>query len=298
MKARNWIVLLGAVALLWPAAAQAESTEQQAVAQRIASEIRESGQLSHYRVGVKYEDGVAWLLGSVTDQSQADAAMELARQVSGVQHVVSKLEIVARQEKVVPPSMPAVKESSDGVLLELLSEEQEDEAEEEPETVEPSEVAVPAPVLQKVARQQPLMRTQPVSRNARPVAMARRQPSVRRGMPAPIARTAPGAIQQAGHRNVRPANYGAPAGGGYAPAGGMGAATGASYDSPNMPGYAWPSYAAHPNYAAVSYPKQYSPSAWPYIGPFHPYPQVPLGWRKVALEWDDGWWFLDFSHHH
>lgn len=67
------------------------------------------------------------------------------------------------------------------------------------------------------------------------------------------------------------------------------------YDQPNMPGYAWPSYAAAPNYAAVTYPKQYSPSAWPYIGPFYPYPQVPLGWRKVALEWDDGLWYLDFT---
>ncbi len=45
------------------------------------------------------------------------------------------------------------------------------------------------------------------------------------------------------------------------------------------PGYAWPTYAAHPNYAAVTYPRQYSPTAWPYIGPFYPYPQVPLGWH-------------------
>ena len=67
------------------------------------------------------------------------------------------------------------------------------------------------------------------------------------------------------------------------------------YDQPNMPNYAWPSYAAAPNYAAVTYPKQYSASAWPYIGPFYPYPQVPLGWRKVALEWDDGLWYLDFT---
>ena len=65
--------------------------------------------------------------------------------------------------------------------------------------------------------------------------------------------------------------------------------------SPAMPNYAWPSYAAYPNYAAVTYPKQYSPTAWPYIGPFYPYPQVPLGWRKVTLEWSDGWWFLDFK---
>jgi hypothetical protein len=70
------------------------------------------------------------------------------------------------------------------------------------------------------------------------------------------------------------------------------------YDSPHMPGYAWPSYAAYPNYASVTYPKQYSPTAWPYIGPFYPYPQVPLGWRKVSLEWKDGWWFLDFKDNH
>lgn len=70
---------------------------------------------------------------------------------------------------------------------------------------------------------------------------------------------------------------------------------GGMYDSPNLPGYAWPGYAANPNYAAVTYPQQYSASAWPYIGPFYPYPQVPLGWRKVTLEWDDGWWMLDFN---
>jgi osmotically-inducible protein OsmY len=79
-----------------------------------------------------------------------------------------------------------------------------------------------------------------------------------------------------------PMNYGTPVG---AP----------RYDAPNLPNYAWPGYAAYPNYAALTYPQQYSPTAWPYIGPFYPYPQVPLGWRKVSLEWDDGWWFLDFT---
>jgi hypothetical protein len=72
-------------------------------------------------------------------------------------------------------------------------------------------------------------------------------------------------------------------------------AVGPVYDQPNVPQYAWPNYAAAPNYAAVTYPRQYSASAWPYIGPFYPYPQVPLGWREVTLEWDDGHWFLDFN---
>jgi len=75
---------------------------------------------------------------------------------------------------------------------------------------------------------------------------------------------------------------------------GYAANAGAPTEAPNLPGYAWPGYAANPNYGAVTYPKQYSASAWPYIGPFYPYPQVPLGWRKVSLEWDDGWWMLDF----
>jgi len=79
---------------------------------------------------------------------------------------------------------------------------------------------------------------------------------------------------------------------GYAPA--AGGATHVIYNQPNFPNYSWPTYAQFPNYAAVTYPSQYAASAWPYIGPFYPYPQVPLGWRKAQLEWDDGYWNLNF----
>jgi hypothetical protein len=80
-----------------------------------------------------------------------------------------------------------------------------------------------------------------------------------------------------------------------APVGYPGSAGGhAMYNQPNFPNNAWPTYAQYPNYAAVTYPSQYSASAWPYIGPFYPYPQVPLGWRKATLEWDDGYWNLNF----
>ena len=68
-----------------------------------------------------------------------------------------------------------------------------------------------------------------------------------------------------------------------------------AYSNPQLPKHAWPAYAQYPNSAAVSYPTQYSASAWPYIGPFYPYPQVPMGWREVSLEWDDGHWQLDFE---
>ena len=119
-----------------------------------------------------------------------------------------------------------------------------------------------------------------------PLAFARSQ----QGYARPISYAAPEYSQ------ARQASYGAGNMGGPSPIAMTGGVAGtASYDTPQMPGYAWPSYAAYPNYAAVTYPHQYSATAWPYIGPFYPYPQVPLGWRKVTLEWDDGWWFLDFK---
>ncbi|WP_339744774.1 BON domain-containing protein [uncultured Rubinisphaera sp.] len=67
------------------------------------------------------------------------------------------------------------------------------------------------------------------------------------------------------------------------------------YNQPYLPEHAWPTTAAYPNSAAISYPTQYSASAFPYVGPFYPYPQVPLGWRSSTLEWDDGQWQLKFS---
>ncbi|MDO4550320.1 MAG: BON domain-containing protein [Planctomycetia bacterium] len=67
------------------------------------------------------------------------------------------------------------------------------------------------------------------------------------------------------------------------------------YDQPHLPRHAWPSYASYPNTAAVQYPKRYCAKTWPFIGPFYPYPQVPDGWRKVTLEWHDGYWHVDFD---
>ena len=67
---------------------------------------------------------------------------------------------------------------------------------------------------------------------------------------------------------------------------------------PGHPNYAWPSYAPYPNFSAVGYPTAYPWQAWPNIGPFYPYPEVPLDWRAVTLRWDDGIWWLDFKKHY
>lgn len=85
--------------------------------------------------------------------------------------------------------------------------------------------------------------------------------------------------------------------GGPIPEGGAGSgATQAAV--PGYPNYAWPSYAPYPNFSAVGYPTVYPWQAWPNIGPFYPYPEVPLDWRAVTLRWDDGLWWLDFKKHY
>jgi hypothetical protein len=73
------------------------------------------------------------------------------------------------------------------------------------------------------------------------------------------------------------------------------------YDSnpPKMPPYAWPTYAPYNNYSRVAYPEAYPYGAWPFIGPMYPFPKIPLGWRSVKLEWQDGhWWFSKVATKH
>ena len=92
-------------------------------------------------------------------------------------------------------------------------------------------------------------------------ATGRRRPSLEKcrgqmGGPGGVAdRVGPGKSRWSGWRGGR-------TGGGrplpaYVP-GPNGSPPPAAYDQPYMPNYAWPSYAAYPNYAAVTYPKQYS----------------------------------------
>jgi hypothetical protein len=61
---------------------------------------------------------------------------------------------------------------------------------------------------------------------------------------------------------------------------------------PPMPPYAWPTFAPYNNFSRVAYPTAYPYEQWPFIGPFYPFPRIPLGWRSVTLSWDDGHWWL------
>lgn len=75
-----------------------------------------------------------------------------------------------------------------------------------------------------------------------------------------------------------------------APVGGVPAT--AAGNAPPLPPHAWPTYAPYNNYSRVGYPQAYPYNAFPFIGPFYPFPKVPLGWRSVKLEWEDGHWWL------
>lgn len=68
-------------------------------------------------------------------------------------------------------------------------------------------------------------------------------------------------------------------------------------DAPALPPYAWPAYTPYNNYASLAYQTQYPSGAWPFIGPPHPYPMIPSGWRSVNLRWHGGYWWLKFRAH-
>ncbi|MGN6133044.1 MAG: BON domain-containing protein [Aureliella sp.] len=218
---------------------------------------KQAGALKGFDLDVTTTQGTVALRGKVASPEQKALVLDIARRIRGVRKVVDDVAVAS-----------AVRQAS---------------------SIEPSLQGVPAvPPLQPV----PQVASMPVvgsPATPRPFA-----PAMVANMQGGVTNVQTGEGCYVGGEVAGGTAMGTPvpmqAGGGVAY--GMGAPR---YDQPYMPSYAWPSYAAYPNYAAVTYPKQYSPSAWPYIGPFYPYPQVPLGWRKVALEWDDGLWYLDFT---
>ncbi|MBX9792169.1 MAG: BON domain-containing protein [Pirellulales bacterium] len=269
---RKLFLAVGLLAAATPGWAAAGDRE---VAQQIADRLRDSGQLQDYRIEVKFNGGTAWLSGRVTSDDQLTSALQIANGSPEVDRVVSKVEVASSE----PPHMAST-------AGHFEDDSPADDAVQRADLYEPE---MPRP-----SRSPSMNRASGRSRPAAP-----RQASAsrgRRGRPLPHGAVAPANYPaRMNQEEVRPYEAGAgrpmpsfvqPVGSDVAPA---------RYDHPHMPGYAWPSYAPYPNYAALTYPRQYSPTAWPYIGPFYPYPQVPLGWRKVTLEWDDGWWFLDFS---
>lgn len=299
------------------------------IAQNLSSRLRSaeaSGLLRGSNLNVKVDGPDVWLTGTASTPEQEKLAVDLARQVPGVRRVISgvnvqgtsaasQLAMAASATPRPPAALPSSQRNATASPRNVASlpspavtrptADKIREAAAEAPGSQPSNLAFtakrtttsPAPAsTQLVAAAVP----QAVAANANPVPQPVNQPPVAvmpavdqtpRPLGVPQLAGAAGALATAPLAAIAGATGMAPAqlpGPGYA-------VVPARYDHPSLPGYAWPTYAAYPNYAAVTYPRQYSASAWPYIGPFYPYPQVPLGWRKVTLKWDDGWWNLDFK---
>jgi osmotically-inducible protein OsmY len=221
------------------------------------SHAKQTGTLRNFKLDMNVENGTVWLDGHVTTARHKELALDIASRTRGVVQVVDKIAVQTTIVPVIPASNPSSRRA--------------------PITTAPRPVAAPiyrpTPFLQATVHAQATTHLQPVIQQLQPV-IQQLQPVVQQVQPM---QAQPVPMQMMGY-----------------PSYGTGIAA-ARYDHPHLPQYAWPSYAAYPNYGAVTYPQQYSASAWPYIGPFYPYPQVPLGWRKVELKWKDGWWMLDFK---
>lgn len=304
------------------------------LATSVAAKLRDSGALQGYRVNVKSKSGTIWLEGRVSDERQLATAVGIAESTPGVERVVNRLVIGDQKTAstgsgfglpssmwglagVKPPAEPQpgpAPQAQDGPLSSMTDLLFAGGRASPNGGVQLAQATQPAGRMPggAAASARPMRTPQPMGQRT-----AMRTVGMNHGMSLP----APGGYDGPVDGQMVPGSMqyseGYPAGaypggqGGPTMAGnGMGGpmpmpGTGAGMppvpmraDGPNMPNYAWPSYAASPNYAALQYPTQYSPTAWPYIGPFYPYPQVPLGWRRVSLEWDDGWWWLDFDERH
>jgi hypothetical protein len=233
--------------------------------------------LENYDLEVRFKDGTASLSGAVDSRSQLVAACEAAAKVPGVKTVVNRLTVKGR---------PVSAASRNG-------------------QADPATMAQ----FQPYASAQSAQMAWAGQGQANPYGGG---PQLAQGGQPPIRTASAEDANGHGHPHAHPhgpypgypgpgygpatvpPGYGppghAPAPGGYPPPGPH-----QVYNRPNVPDHAWPAYAPYDNYAAVSYPSQYEASAFPYIGPFYPYPQVPLGWRSAQLVWDDGYWNLKFD---
>ena len=255
------LALVALAAGTMPAMVRAEGANQEAATQ-ISNQLRDSGQLGGRKISVRYFNGTVWLQGEAASQDQANKLVAAVMATPGVtinRVIPDGLAVAgARSEK---STQGAARFASTTSANPLRSS--------ETNRAQPVAIVFFSTGQGCNAGGDDAGRSADSDSCSGGVANGRGSGRQHRRSPcAPLPMYAPGTP------------------GGVAPV---------RYDHPAMPGYAWPSYAAYPNYAAVTYPKQYSPTAWPYIGPFYPYPQVPLGWRKVSMQWDDGWWWLDFK---
>ena len=324
------LAILIAVTLV-PATSFAQGQNLQSLNQQQAQAIadRLSDKYPDYTINVRYNSGIATLIGELYSQEQVADAVGYVKSLPGVDKVNNNLKVIQKRT----PQLEAVSVSS------RLGNNHVQAAVAEPLT---QSVSQPAAAQQPVAsnaitqvsgRQQmqgvadfsqqipsAMSSVPPVTAPPVPVPTVTQAPAVPtpsltpeptvqvsyvdgpQDLPAPpsISNFSPPlnnsySISTGQEMHFAPQSYAASMNGNMPLPMGQQAPTMGRHDRPNVPNYAWPAYAAPNNYSEVAYPRLYCPQAAPYIGPFYPYPQVPLEWRKVTLEWHDGYWWLDFD---
>ena len=325
----NWLLVLAVLAVV-PAVASADGLlggrQQKAPAGNSAQKQHNQQQAEHvksalqkakidgYGISIEVIEGIVKLNGNVRKPSDLARAGEACQQVPGITRVVNKLKYVP-QNKV---------RSAAATLTDLVR-----RSGQEPAVQQVNAESTSAPSNQQVAEQigssleQSGLAGQSISilyQNGVVTLSGEVDSATHRNAAAAAASGVPGVItvnnglvvRQTGFapKQITSASYAKPfptVGYSHQPAAAnvvqmsAAAATPAAmggagvFSHPQLPSHAWPAYAQYPNSAAVTYPTQYSASAFPYIGPFYPYPQVPLGWREARLQWDDGFWHLNFN---
>ncbi len=327
----KWLLALGLLAIvptasdaaLWGNSAQSQQAakqKNQKAANEVAGALR-NAKLQGYDIGIEVKEGTAILTGEVTDANQKDKATQVASRAKGVKKVDNRLVVsppkavaAKKAEKEIlqaaavdntPPTNQQMAERIAGALgkagmsgFDLEVRFQDGQASIGGAVANPGQRARITQVVSNLDGVESVDNKVTVTPQAAMRRPAGSPPYANQAaygggpMRAPIH---PAAYQQEGGPMPGGPMPGGPMGGMPMPPMPMGRSNaGQVNDMPNLPNYSWPTYAQYPNSAAITYPKEYSASAWPYIGPFYPYPQVPLGWRSAQLEWDDGKWALNF----
>ncbi|MCR5165248.1 MAG: BON domain-containing protein [Thermoguttaceae bacterium] len=284
----------GAILLAVAMAPMTVLGNNQEMAEEIAGVLEDANLIEGCEIGLKYENETVWLTGVVDSSEKISAIQTKIEEMDGVANVVNQLEVekTAVEDASVQQvaifqnqvmSCPGQLDIEGGQIIsdEVVSVDgvpvNAEQAEDVPSL--PSVLSVDSSEIAKSSMN--AGKPRPIQANygitVKPVAYG--TTSVVQPTPAPVG------AQTAAPAPMNPQAYAMPSNGGAC----------MRYDEPYMPQKAWPSYASYPNTAAVQYPKRHCASCWPYIGPYYPYPQVPDGWRKVTLEWSDGYWQLDFN---
>jgi hypothetical protein len=254
-----------------------KGVSNQELAERVAQALRKA-KLSHYEIDIDARSGVVTLVGKISRPEQRKAAENAVGAVPGVSKIINRLEVVeSRQKADVQHAVATMPRQSarNSRVQQVDGRSPAAGLSPDQDFGPPGQFAGP-----------PGQFAGPPGQFAGPPGQFANGPA---GMPGAFPQDPRIAFAGTAPAQMAATPVAAPQGSIPGTAGGH-----AMYNQPNFPNNAWPTYAQYPNYSAVSYPTQYSASAWPYIGPFYPYPQVPLGWRKATLEWDDGYWNLNF----